>query len=756
MSTFSSSLVAPTALPRAPPASSSSTSASGGSTTGTSEPEWSRLVKSSLHPRLLRLPLLTLLFLHSLIVTAHTATLLVHPSSSSTNLVSIVFAFFKPTLIVCTSIAFTLGILPTLVVRRRLLSRRNLENLLCTPSGSTPPSLTITPTHKIEGSSALAQVIYPLTFSSTWLSAIFHGALSSLFTLSVIFAFAAYSDDPLWWLPFHQVSSIRRSTGSFGRVISTTNVYWRPNEVFWCLIVQGFLTGCITSIASVIVSRLRVQGKFTWPVPPNRIPVFPSSLLDCLAPEVSVKGSLTSRISSIVPIKVLYAVGLYSLTATFIFFLYLPIRLPLFRFYLAILPPLPTLRRLCIPTLRSGQDLLSLTNLSTLFTTSAVVAAIQGATLSAATNLWEIYATHPMGLTSTNSSAKPIETLLGALETYSPANAGGGTTSPAERNFLFTHALFDLTTLSTDTSTQGSEKRRAFFKYFAVPSRSTGHLASQSAFSSSLSGAPTTNNGIVSAWERLSETLLVIIKEAVKELQGNPSTPAGPAAATPATKTPSASTPSATEGKGKQIQVKSGGVVGSTPSLPAVASASSSAVQPCSTTNEPQTVWQRLVGPAKQPPASSAPSESKSAPPAAAPSPNSISISSTLSHLITSVPLLDSLSSQLVNRINTLTVNPSNSDALESHLRILTPLSLLLITHSILRLLPLSLQEDEWGSVTLSERKNLGNEDWSKAFSTVLNCLPQQQQQDEKDVLDVTLRNELLNGLQRNRVAFGS
>lgn len=762
-----SSILASSVLPKAPPAAPTApTTASSTS----NEPEWARLVKLSLQPRLLRLPILTLAFLHLCIVSTH---VLVSLKSSSTSFLSVCFAILKPTLILCSLTTFILGVLPALVVRRRLLSRRKLENFFC---GKTSPRKPITlgsDQNAIAPDSLPALVIYQLTQSSSWTSAVFHGILSSLFSVCVAAAFALYSDHQAWWLPYHQVPSTRRTTGSFGRVISSTEVYWRPNEVFWCLVIQPFFTGLVASLFSSVTSTLnRRQAKFTAPIPPPRIPPFPASLVDCLAPDVSVKGSLMARITSTVPVKIILASGLYGSVALTVAVAYLPLRLPLFRIFLALLPPYSALRRLCIPTLRSGYGLTASSNLFTLLTASTTIAAIQGATLAVAINLWEIYATHPMGITSSNLSAKPIETLLSALEIYTPTNTtAAAATSPAERSFLFSHAIFDLTSLSTDITTQGSEKRRAFFKHFAVPT--AGASPPQQSLASSLMSP--SNHGTVSAWERLSDVLMALVKQAVKELKGEEVKPAQAKQAAPNASAAQKSKPPA----GKQVEVKSGGVVGDAPAAPATSTAvqtkpTAATPQPSSNDGRGQTVWQRLVAPqtaadavgAKQQQAtassSTAPASTQQPSPAPSPTGTQTLLRSLVSTATSTIPGLQSALTRLVTLSNS--TRPTSTSPLSTNLHCTSPLSLILITHSVLRLLPLSLHEDEWGSVTLSERRGLGVEGWIALLTSLLACVggeqSQEQQhvagdQDEDVILALLLRGEIESGVDRTKREFG-
>lgn len=663
------------------------------------QPEWSRLVKLSLHPRLIRLPLLTLIFLHTSVIALHIL--------SSSNTSSILLSPFKPTLIICTLVSFTISILPALIIRRRLLSRRGLEKLLCSNQCTQAVEL-ISGQPKLIPNSIPARLIHSFSQSSTWISAFFHAIFSSIFTLSLSTSIALYSDNPSWWImPYHLVPSTRRTTGSFGRIVSTTQEYWRPNEIFWSLVFQPFFSAFIVNLIA------QLWQVATASIPPPRIPPFPASLVDCLAPDVSVKRSLTARITATVPRKIAIASLLHAAIALAVFTLYLPIRLPLFRLYLALLPPWSGLRRLCIPTLRTGYGLTATSNLLTLLAASTTMAAIQGATLAVAVNLWEIYATHPMAITSSNLSAKPIETLLSALEIYAPTNnkQQQSSSSPAEQHFLFTHALFDLTTLSTDTTTQGADKRRAFFKHFAIPATAT---------------AP---NGTLSAWERLSEVLMAVVKAAVSELSGQ-GKPEPQVQTQPAVKHPAAAAAAAAPPPGKELQVKDGGVVGSPPSAPATSTAVS---QP----SPQQTVWHRLV---TQPPTSATAAAASTPQPQPQPPPTPRQPS-----LLTRIPPLQSALTRLITLANDKAKTTSSSS---SHLT--CPLSLILISHSILRLLPLSIHEDEWGSVTLSDRRALGVDEWCALFHSLAVALAALDQ----DVLTLLLKAEVDDGLARTRREF--
>lgn len=742
----------------------------------TPTPLWPRLVRQSLAPRLARLPVLTLAFLHAAVVVAHVAlTLAGRNTASPTSVPSLLLAALKPTLVVASLAAFTLGVLPALVVRRRLLSRPGLEKLLCAQRGAGPAPINVAPGQAISADSLPAQLLHALAQRSTWLAALLHALTSILFTTCVAASFALYSPDIAWWMPYHLVPSTRRTTGSFGRVVSTTQVYWRPNEVFWCLVVQPAFVGAIASVASSCAVQMRRQRRrrALSPPPPPRIPPWPPSLLECLAPDVSVKTSLTSRITGVVPARIMGATALYAGIAAAVFALYLPLRLPLFRAILAVLPPYSTLRRLCIPTLRTGHGLTASSNLLPLLLASVAISAIQGATLAIANTLWEIYATHPMAVVV--SAPKPMETLLAAIESNAPGAAATSSSpsSPAERQYLFTHALFDLTALSTDTTTHGAERRRAFFKHFAAPSTTT------------TAAAATTSNGTVSAWERLSEVLIGVVNDAVRQMRdgGKQQQPASTSNPSNASKATTSTTPA-----GKQLQVKSGGVIGTatavaptTAASPTTTTSASATTSATAATAPSTTVWQRLVAPTSQASGSSGSGgsgsngQSKPPPPPSTstpPPPPASWLTSLTSTAIQAIPGAHALVSRIVAAANaTSPSSPSLSSPTTSRVTTLPPLALILIAHSVSRLLPLSLQEDEWGSVTLSERRGLGVEGWvggrssgggggGGALEKLRLALGDVQSNDggdddEATVLALLLKAELEGGMDRTRRAFG-
>jgi hypothetical protein len=452
-----------------------------------------------------------------------------------------------------------------------------------------------------------------------------------------------------------------------------------------------------------------------------------------------VSSTLSKRVSSTVPPSVVKAALQYLVLSTALLLLYLPFRLPFFRLLLILLPPYSALRRMVIPSLRSGFSLTTTSHLTTLFLTSGACAMVQGATRALAANLWEVYATHPLAITATQvaspmaqgANGKSLEVMIGALEKYAPrsttaATASTATESEAERAFLFTHALFDFTALCTDTTTQGAHVRRAFFKHFAVPSAAS---ASTSASTSAAGGGG--GGGTVSAWERVSEVLLSVVEGAVDGWEKGASAGAGAAAQKTGEvkKGADSSVAIAARGKGKELEVVKGGVVGSAPppaattssARPAAVQGQSSAVGSAGAGQT--TVWQRLVAPPPSAGASSSTTSASSssqvattpAASAGADTPASSSLGALAPLASTLQALASRTSSLLPAQVSSLLPSASsaapgqtgaegnNSDAL---------LHLLLTLHALYTLLLFSLQEDEWGSVTLSERRALGVERW--------------------------------------------
>lgn len=687
----------------------------------TSQSQWSVQLKAALQPRLLRLPLLTLLLLHAIISLAHLPVL---PFS----LVNLVLLPARPTLLFCSMAAFGLGILPGLVVRRRILSRPSWDAALC-PSGAASSSKTITILgYAVPTSTPLGSVLHLLSLRSTWLSAAFEGLTSILFNFALLLSFAAYSRDAsAFWLPYHKVPSTRRTTGAFGRVVTNTSVYWRPNELVWCLIVQPFFVGLIASLISSGVDLAGSSAGLTWPVAPLRSPQFSIDLLEYLAPIAEGRASSTSsstlsaRVTRTLPSKMASAAARYAILSVALVVIYLPLRLPLFRLILILLPPYPGLRRLVIPSLRAQHGLtLTGSKMFQLLGWAGFLAAIQGATKSLAVGLWEIYATHPLGLITTSSAVAPatsalatsnvsnakggqIETLLAALELYAPtsqASSIAAATSPSEKTFLFTHALFDLAILATDASIEGSERRRRFFKHFAVPVKTIS--------SSSTS---------LSAWERLSEVATQEARMGIKGLAGATDKPA--TAPTASASTPAPPKQVGPTAKGRRLEIQPGGNVGSeassTGSSSAIATSPSAGVE-----SSNATIWQRLVAPIP----SSAPSQGgqetivASQQGATAASGTQPQIPEALTSLWSKLPasMADRIPA-LLQPSSTLSTN-SNATSAAPSTTLLTLLHLLLLIHSVHRLLSASLNEDEWGSVTLSERRKLGVEEWIKVLSS--------------------------------------
>ncbi|PWN29212.1 hypothetical protein BDZ90DRAFT_231193 [Jaminaea rosea] len=720
---------------------------------------WSDLVKSSLHPRLLRLPLLVFALEHTLAAATHLPRVL-----GRGKLLDVILLPIRPDIALASLLAFTLGALPLLVIRRRILARTKWHQALVNPHPApfaSPASLfTSRPSP-----TALRGAISYLSHPATWLSALLYGLSSFLFTLPLLVSFALTSPTPATWLPYQQVPSVRKvstNSGTFGglRSHTTTTMYWRPNELVFALLLQPFFVGVVASLAAGLFSN--------WPSPPLRIPLFPfvetvQAIEAGAAGTASAGGTspLATRITSSVPLQVVITGVHYAALSTILLTLYLPLRLPLFRLILLLLPPYSTLRRLIIPSLQPGYALLpSAGNLAVLFGNAALLAARLGMVQALAANLWEIYATHPLGIVSGGSAAvimagptKPAAgsiappntaaaasgtaTLLEALEVFSPHSPLKARASTSygeqERHFLFMHALLDLAALAQNLAAEGDGadkgKRGQFWKHFAVPA-----IAAVEAGAAGGMGAGTT----VSAWERVSEVGLrevrAILEERKKAAAGVPMKPAAPSTSSSGGATgggQSATTSMALEPASKALKAAPASAPASTSVTSSSAMAQQQARPAASATAStsainapPTTIWQRLVS-----------TSATSAPSASTTSSQSIAMAQRPTASAPTAAPSTATQSPLASLIRRfLPPSPSTPSAFASSSS--APLTLLLLVPYIAQtLLLLSLHEDEWGSVTLSERKGLGVEAWQKVAGEIAAAVPADADGEEWGVL---------------------
>ncbi|CAO1623284.1 unnamed protein product [Jaminaea pallidilutea] len=313
-----------------------------------------------------------------------------------------------------------------------------------------------------------------------------------------------------------------------------------------------------------------------------------------------------------------------------------------------------------------------------------------------------------------------VEVLLEALEAYAPGSTARTTVTPAERRFLFEHALADLAILAQSPDS-ADRRRRDFWKHFAPSSLS----ANQDGLGQSAT---------VSAWERVSEVLLKVAQDTMDTStnQAARASTANPAAAS-------------SDGRSSNALVRSGQGQSSQPPSSAVAppsSMSSSVASPATaqarqrsaianasqqqhqqqassatTTTPSTTVWQRLVAPPTETAGQSAPvaqptateqTKSASSPPQGAAQPSSFLalISKAVIPSMLTSPSSDPASATSTSGSSSSARSPPSVSQQETSLR------LYLIFQIALLLLTLSLSEDEWGSVTLSDRKGLGLDAW--------------------------------------------
>lgn len=707
---------------------------------------WANAVKASLQPRLLRLPILTFAAVHAVIVVLQIPRL-----GTVTSIKGLLLLPMRPTLFLCSSMAFFFGVLPSLSVRRRLLTRSSLRETL---AASDLPSVSFPPTQPYK--EWCSTVIAILRLSQVWISALLAGVTSLLFNFALLTSLALYSDNPLTWMPYQRVpssrflfqdyESYRTSMGSLPVLRSRSSassagvkgpLYWRPKEVVWALMLEPFFLGFSTTIAANIVHD--------WPVPRLRVPVFPFfETIEAVQAaavqtgrkadgQASIEGTLAFRVTSILPKRIATAAVSYLIFSQVILLSYLPLRLPLFKLLLILLPPYSQLRRLVIPSLQTQYSIFASSNLFNLFGVAAISSLAQGAIQALAANLWEIYATHPLSITvasdvtltsgngprfgsemrqgGKSSPLTTVENLLQALEAYGPAADGSfsraASEGPSERFFLI-HALLDLAILAQQQQVSSSadeeasrRRRRDFWKHFSPRSNQTSDgeincygLAQQN----NLAG------GTVSAWERSSEVLLRIVRgETAQLLQPPVSSMNSTTERKPATSSSAIKLPTSTSGNSSGSSVVSASRVVLRAGAPSTDSKSSDQEPSKQRESESQfnrqqfnTVWQRLVAtPARidQPAVSAQPQQPMG------------SVSTTQSSSVWAL-VQRAIPGQILTIFKaSMPANTPQDDALVA----------LLCTTTPLLLLSLSLQEDEWGSVTLSERRDLGLDAWLEA-----------------------------------------
>ncbi|CAO1630313.1 unnamed protein product [Parajaminaea phylloscopi] len=713
---------------------------------------WANAVRSSLQPRLLRLPILTFAAIHFIVVALQLPAAL-----KKIDLVKLILLPLRPTLLLSTSVALILGVLPTLALRRRILTRSTVRTNFVSPIR--PPVSAIRAGKPGEWISAAAAVCGQ---PSVWLSALLAGVVSFCFNLAIFASLALYADDAMAWLPYHQVPSVRRGKGSRRGGMGLPSIssfhsrpsaassdarvaFWRPNEVVWALLVEPFFVGLLSSLLSNIAND--------WPVSRLAVPDFPFfDTIEAVQAAAlggggvsgsrSATGSLASRVAATIPRRISKAAIYYFILSQLILLVYLPIRLPLFRVALMLLPPYSSLRRLVIPTLQSQYSIYTASNLVRLFGLSAIVSVAQGIVQALSSSLWEIYATHPLTVASTGSaiqvvpangltsaagssgasigSANATEALLQALEAFGPkskASPGQELQSLDADRFLLTHALVELAAMAQQQTTDVSgedpsrRRRRDFWKHFAPSS------VVASSKTAAFDAGRGTATGTVSAWERVSEVLLMLVRDQTAQLvPGHPEVPQR-GTATSRNSAASASSSAITPPSAKAASTAGPLVVSSSRVTPKAPGAQTTS-QPSTTAGQNKapeasgegstmTIWQRLV--ATTPQADS--TGGRAVAPPSRPSPAS-AVPTQNAKTVTAHGMIQGL---LPARVTALLQSPPSAVA-GRHGALLA----LLCSYTPLLLLSLSLQEDEWGTVTLSERRDLGLDAWIGATQELL------------------------------------
>lgn len=712
---------------------------------------WATAVKAALQPRLLRLPILTWVALHGIVVALHLPAIALQ--SSSKSLLAIIISPARPTLLLCSSLAFLIGILPTFILRRRILTRPTLHSKYVAPF-----SPTIAIDDRTSWPSQLGSIVTRTTSPQIWASALLTATCAFLFNLILLASLAAYSSRPAAWSPYQQVPSMRKYTasrqnsrinplisfrGSIGVSQSAQVVYWRPNEVIWSLALEPFFLALLTTLAANTFKD--------WPVPKLRVPEFPFfasvgavQASAAIADQNNARGgasggSLSARVSQTLPRRLLQAAVIYAALSQLLILIYLPLRLPIFKVALVLLPPYSTLRRLIIPSLQPQYSIYTASNFAWLFGLAGLLAAIQGVIQAVSANLWEIYATHPLVITpngssvlanqpisssSTASSAKtpsllsttPVETLLQALEAFGsarPSAALAKAYSAKERQFLFAHALLDLAVVAQqhDQSLNGQQlRRREFWKHFAPSTgMDPGDSYTQNLFNGKEAASGSVGGGTISAWERVSLVLLSSVRETTEKLSKKPQSPGDLSASETARTSAPSSTSDSSLVSASQVVPRAGGpvqVLSAQQRQREQQERQQITTQRAQEQNRTATVWQRLVTPASSKATSESSSQSKV--PAVAPTEARQQQQPTKPSAEDPTSVITLLKRIVSKRLVPASPPPDAVSRLEA----LTPL---LCSATPLMLLSLSLQEDEWGTVTLSERRGLGVDAWIEA-----------------------------------------